>query len=103
MITFSDLTSLLSEHFGIDESMLLPASTFEELEMDSLAVVETAVIVEEKFGVVVSEGGDGLGLSTTLAEAVDFLNRSKAVAALPTALPVGLPEQAAGNRAPCES
>lgn len=105
MITFSDLAHLLSAHFGIDESMLRPDSTFEELEMDSLAIVETAVIVEEKFGVRVPEDVNGLALSTTLAEAAQFLNRSEAPVGppVPAASAASIPEQVDGIQTPCGS
>ncbi|MBB5117923.1 acyl carrier protein [Streptomyces eurocidicus] len=90
MISFPVLARLLSEHFGIEESELRPEATFEELEMDSLALVEIAVIVEDRFGVRLPGDADGLGLSTTLAGAVEFLERAgRPVAPSPSAPAVG--------------
>ncbi|MCC3766192.1 phosphopantetheine-binding protein [Streptomyces sp. UNOC14_S4] len=94
MISFPVLAHLLSEHFGIEKSELRPEATFEELEMDSLALVELAVIVEDKLGVRLPDNIDGLGLSATLAEAVEFLER----AARPVAPPE--PAPAVGERGP---
>ncbi|MGW1074823.1 phosphopantetheine-binding protein [Streptomyces sp. NPDC002537] len=76
MVSFPVLARLLSEHFGFEESELRPEATFEELDMDSLALVEVAVIVEDSFGVRLPDDAGKLGLSTTLAEAVEFMERA---------------------------
>ncbi|MEU5424865.1 phosphopantetheine-binding protein [Streptomyces olivoreticuli] len=101
MISFPVLARLLSEHFGFEESELRPEATFEELEMDSLALVEVAVIVEDRLGVRLPDDAGGLGLSTTLAEAVEYLERAgRPVALSPSAPEVGERERAgdAGSR-----
>jgi acyl carrier protein len=46
---------LLVEKFGIDDEEVRPDATFEELDLDSLDLVEFALAAEEEFGVRISE------------------------------------------------
>lgn len=83
MLSFPDLARLLVEHFGLDEASLRPEATFEELEMDSIALVELVVIVEETLGVRLPDTDVGLGLSSTLAEAAEVLAKAGLLPASP--------------------
>ncbi|MGK5631383.1 acyl carrier protein [Streptomyces sp. URMC 123] len=64
------VTGYLQQHFGIGEDQLRPDATLEELGMDSLALMELLVIVEEETGVQVTERLDGLDSQATLAQAI---------------------------------
>jgi acyl carrier protein len=46
---------LLVEKFGIDDEEVRPDATFEELDLDSLDLVEFALAAEEEFGVRISD------------------------------------------------
>ncbi|MBZ4016619.1 acyl carrier protein [Streptomyces purpurogeneiscleroticus] len=63
------LARLLSEHFEIDPAQVRSEATFDELELDSLAVLELVVVIEEQTGVELQEEELGLGPTSTLAEA----------------------------------
>ncbi|RMI44801.1 acyl carrier protein [Streptomyces triticirhizae] len=49
------LIALLAERFGLDQTTIDPQVTFSSLELDSLALVEFTVTLEEDFGVPVDE------------------------------------------------
>jgi acyl carrier protein len=57
--------------FGPDKSQIARTSTFEELDIDSLDLVELAQIVEDEYGVVL-KGEDMKGMKT-VADAVDLI------------------------------
>ena len=57
--------------FGPDESQITRQATFEELEIDSLDLVELAQIVEDEYGVVL-KGEDMKGLQT-VGDAIDLI------------------------------
>jgi acyl carrier protein len=57
--------------FGPDKSQINRASTFEELDIDSLDLVELAQIVEDEYGVVL-KGEDMKGLQT-VGDAIDLI------------------------------
>jgi acyl carrier protein len=57
--------------FGPDKSQISRSSTFEELDIDSLDLVELAQIVEDEYGVVL-KGEDMKGLQT-VGDAVDLI------------------------------
>lgn len=57
--------------FGPDKSQITRTSTFEELDIDSLDLVELAQIVEDEYGVVL-KGEDMKGLQT-VGDAIDLI------------------------------
>jgi acyl carrier protein len=57
--------------FGPDKSQITRESTFEELDIDSLDLVELAQIVEDEYGVVL-KGDDMKGLQT-VGDAIDLI------------------------------
>ena len=57
--------------FGPDKSQIARSSTFEELDIDSLDLVELAQIVEDEYGVVL-KGEDMKGLQT-VGDAIDLV------------------------------
>jgi acyl carrier protein len=57
--------------FGPDKSQITRESTFEELDIDSLDLVELAQIVEDEYGVVL-KGEDMKGLQT-VGDAIDLI------------------------------
>ncbi len=57
--------------FGPDKSQISRTSTFEELDIDSLDLVELAQIVEDEYGVVLK--GEDMKELTTVGDAIDLI------------------------------
>ncbi|WP_329792603.1 phosphopantetheine-binding protein [Lentzea sp. DG1S-22] len=53
--TLDRLTTLLVTHFGASAQRVSGTATFEELDFDSLALVELAMVAQKEFGVEVDE------------------------------------------------
>ena len=70
--TYDRVASLLSSRLGVPESDITPDATFEELDLDSLDLVEFALGAEEEFGVRISddeaEGLKSVGDAVALLE-----------------------------------
>jgi len=66
------LNELLVEELGLDADKITPAARFEEdLEVDSLGVVELLMALEDNFGVQIpDEEAESIG---TVSEAVDLV------------------------------
>ncbi|SDH46721.1 acyl carrier protein [Lentzea fradiae] len=54
-VTVDRLAELLVSHFGAPADRVAGGVTFEELEFDSLALVELAMVAQKEFGVEVDE------------------------------------------------
>jgi acyl carrier protein len=65
------LRTLLAANFGVEEEDLDPNATFAELQVDSVALVELAVVCEEDFGVKVAD--DELTPEHTIATVAELL------------------------------
>jgi acyl carrier protein len=57
--------------FGPDASQITPQATFEELDIDSLDLVELAQIVEDEYGVVLK--GEDMKEMKTVGDAIDLI------------------------------
>jgi acyl carrier protein len=57
---------------GADEQRISPEATFEELEVDSLDLVELAQIVEERFGVTIK--GSDVAKIATVGQAAEWIS-----------------------------
>ncbi len=57
--------------FGPDKSQITRSSTFEELDIDSLDLVELSQIIEDEYGVVLK--GDDMKQLSTVGDAVDLI------------------------------
>ncbi|MFF8730651.1 acyl carrier protein [Streptomyces sp. NPDC015171] len=65
------LKDLLRSHFQIDPTKVDESVRFSDLELDSIAVMELIVVIEEQTGIDVQESLlEQMTLDTTLAEAV---------------------------------
>jgi acyl carrier protein len=54
--TYERLKRIISEQLGVDESQVTPSASFEEdLNADSLDLVELIMSLEEEFGIEISE------------------------------------------------
>ena len=57
--------------FGPDESLITREATFEELDIDSLDLVELAQVVEDDYGVVLK--GEDMKELKTVGDAIDLI------------------------------
>jgi acyl carrier protein len=73
---YDRVSTLLADKFGVPAEQLTPSATFDELDLDSLDLVEFALVAEEELGVGISdEEAENLA---TLQETVDLLERKGA-------------------------
>lgn len=71
MTTYDRVAALLAERLGVPAEDISPEATFEELDLDSLDLVEFALGAEEEFGVRISD--DEAEDLHTVGEAVSLL------------------------------
>ena len=55
MTTFQKLCHILSKEFDLDKDAFTPETTFSELGLDSLQIVDAVMRIEEIFGVEISD------------------------------------------------
>jgi len=65
------LSGILVSYFGVEEHEVTPDATFAELDLDSLAIVEFALVAEKEFGVAIAE--DEVSPRAKVADAVALL------------------------------
>ncbi|PSO48005.1 MAG: acyl carrier protein [Actinobacteria bacterium QS_8_72_14] len=69
---YDRVTSILVDNFGVDSAAVSPEATFEDLDLDSLDLVEFALAAEEELGVRIedeeAEGLETLGAAVKLLE-----------------------------------
>ncbi len=71
MSAYSRLSTILVTYFGVEESEVRPDATFAELDLDSLAIVEFALVAEKEFGVAIGE--DAVSPHATVDDALVLL------------------------------
>ncbi|MFJ8164896.1 acyl carrier protein [Streptomyces sp. NPDC096136] len=74
--TLDAITQALTETFPIDAAEITPDKTFDELGLDSLALIEMSLIVQETTGITLSE----TALPQTVQELADLLDAADAAA-----------------------
>lgn len=68
-----DLASIVEEVAGVDAAEVTAAKSFvDDLDIDSLSMVEIAVQAEDKFGVKIPD--DELAKLSTVQDAVDYIS-----------------------------
>jgi len=76
MTTLQTLQNLLSKNFGLDPSRLDAQARLEDLDIDSLAIVEVLFDVESQFQVTVPSESAGRHASLkTVGDLVDYIDR----------------------------
>ena len=74
--TFEMVKATIVDLLGVDEGKVTPEARFrEELEADSLDIVELIMALEDKMGIEISDE-DAQNI-TTVGGAVDYINSSK--------------------------
>ena len=79
LVTFEDIETILVEKVGLPRQVLAenPDGSFEDLGLDSLAVLELGIVVNKQYGVEIPEESQGL----SVADIVDLINTAAAEAA----------------------
>ncbi|MEU9857882.1 phosphopantetheine-binding protein [Streptomyces sp. NPDC047974] len=75
---YDRLVQLLVANFGFATDEVTPEDTFRGLELDSLALVELTLAVQQEFGVELTD--DDLNADDTLEQAVKLIESKPAVA-----------------------
>jgi acyl carrier protein len=72
--THADLRQILIDRIGLAESDIPdnPETAFVDVGLDSLAVVEVQLAVQQRYGFAIPD--EDAGATTTFAEAVDYVN-----------------------------
>ncbi|WP_164420311.1 acyl carrier protein [Streptomyces salinarius] len=65
------MIALLTARFGLEENLVSPEMTFSSMELDSLALVEFSIALQEDFGVPVSE--DEFTAENTVDEVAELM------------------------------
>ncbi len=74
--TFNDVKAIIVDLLGVDEAKVTPEARFrEDLEADSLDLVELIMAFEDKFGGEISD--EDAQKITTVGEAVQYLETHK--------------------------
>ncbi|MFC5718658.1 phosphopantetheine-binding protein [Streptomyces gamaensis] len=76
---YDKLADLLVDRFAVDRTAIGPDVTFEELEMDSLFLVELLLVVESEFRVKLGE--DAAAPTDTIARVVEVITDELAATA----------------------
>ena len=72
MTTYDTLQSILVESFGVDAATVSPDTTFAELELDSLDLVELSMAVEDRLGVGIAD--DEVEKIASVGDAVQLID-----------------------------
>lgn len=75
---YEKLVNLLVDRFQVDRAELKPGVTFEDLEMDSLFLVELLLVVQTELGVEISE--DTTSPRDTIEHAAELIEQQVAAA-----------------------
>ncbi|MFJ9250700.1 acyl carrier protein [Streptomyces sp. NPDC101776] len=67
------LTELLHGYFGVPRELMRSEATFESLDLDSLALMELVVVLEERTGGALIDRLGDLSPASTLAQALHVL------------------------------
>ncbi|MDT3397676.1 acyl carrier protein [Streptomyces sp. B1866] len=76
---YDKLADLLVTHFKVERAEIRPDVTFEDLEMDSLFLVELLLVVQKELGVQVAE--DAATPRDTIGRAAEIIGEQAAAAA----------------------
>ncbi|MEV2255587.1 MMPL family transporter [Streptomyces sp. NPDC050147] len=79
--TFDVIRTALTSTFRVPEEEVLASATLEQLELDSLALAEFALILEERLGVKIDS--EHAGRTTTLAEVASHLDELRSATVAP--------------------
>lgn len=73
-MTFTKIVNLIAENKDMDVSGITPKTTFEDMELDSLDVIEVVMAIEEAFDITM-EISDSIKTVEDLTKLVDELKK----------------------------
>ncbi|HSV64714.1 MAG TPA: phosphopantetheine-binding protein [Mycobacteriales bacterium] len=76
--TYDRLVNILVSRFEVDRAELAPDVTFEDLDMDSLFLVELLLVIQSELGVEISE--DTVSPRDTIGRAAELIDDTVAAA-----------------------
>jgi acyl carrier protein len=71
---FEKVRSLISEQLDIDEDKITPETTFEDIDADSLDVVELVMALEEEFDLEIAD--EAVENIKTVADVVNYIEEN---------------------------
>lgn len=74
MDVLAKVKSLMVEQLDVDEEEVKPKTTFEDLDADSLDVVELVMALEEEFDLEISD--EAVENIKTVADIIDYIEKS---------------------------
>lgn len=74
MDIFEKVRSLISEQLDIDEDKITPETTFEDIDADSLDVVELVMALEEEFDLEIAD--EAVENIKTVADVVSYIEEN---------------------------
>ncbi len=74
MDIFEKVRSLISEQLDIDEDKITPETTFEDIDADSLDVVELVMALEEEFDLEIAD--EAVENIKTVADVVNYIEEN---------------------------
>lgn len=74
MDIFAKVRSLIAEQLDIEEEEISPKTTFEDIDADSLDVVELVMALEEEFDLEISD--EAVENIKTVADIIDYIENS---------------------------
>ena len=72
MTTYDTLQTILVDSFGVDAATVSPETTFAELELDSLDLVELSMAIEDRLGVGIAD--DEVEKIASVGDAVQLID-----------------------------
>ena len=72
-VTYTEIVQLVTDHLPEDAGPVEAETTFEQLDLDSLVLLELAVLLENRYGIVVNDGQ--LFEAGTFGAIADLVNR----------------------------
>ncbi|MGI6119587.1 MAG: acyl carrier protein [Desulfosporosinus sp.] len=75
MDVFEKVKAIVVEQLGVDENLVTPETSFEELDADSLDIVELIMALEEAFDLDISD--EEAEKIRTVGDAVSYINENK--------------------------
>jgi|WetSurMetagenome_2_1015567.scaffolds.fasta_scaffold149502_1 acyl carrier protein len=57
-MVFEKIADIIAEKLGIDRKLIKPESTFEDMEVDSLYMLEVLLSIEEQFNVTIEDASE---------------------------------------------
>ncbi|GHE88906.1 hypothetical protein GCM10018785_65220 [Streptomyces longispororuber] len=95
--TYDRLVGLLVDRFEVDRAEIGPDTTFEDLDMDSLFLVELLLVIQAEFGADLAE--DAASPGDPITAVADLIDRHGAAAPAAAPVPAAPAVSATGERA----